>query len=368
MTAGMNVKMSEDTGVHECVVRFDEGELDLVRTLQPGQSFTWTEVDPGVFEGVLHHCLFQFHTTAATKKEEEGPKGEEGQSCPAVDLHCRCTSFKRSIESDEDQWVGAPDPSSDLEAFVRWYFRADESLASLYAQWSGSAHPLARGLHTGSPGVRLLRQEPIECVMSYICSQNNHVPRIHALVQALRDHYGVLLNPDKGGSEVRAFPTLKRLASVPASELADLRFGYRAEYIPSAAKTLLERGGAAYLHKLADKTTSTAEALEALKALHGVGPKVAACVALYALEKHELVPLDVHMLDVATRALSLRGKAGAGKRGSRLQNTPEVRERVQEAFVEAFGPYAGWAQALLFIQELDGTKEEGAPPSKKGRK
>lgn len=355
----------------ECTVAFGAGELDLRRTLQPGQCFTWDEVRPGVFEGVLHGCLLRFWTTPADPAADTPTDAH----APPVVLHCHCTHPHTPPAPDADPWPAAPDPAADLAAFVRWYFRADIALTSLHDTWAHSTHPLARALSgssststSGSPGVRLLRQEPVECLVSFICSQNNRVPRIHALVAALRTHYGTpLALPDH--PQAHAFPSLARLAAAPPEELAHLRLGYRAPYIAAAAAGVLAHGGAAWLHGLAAPDVPAADAVAALETLHGVGPKVAACTALYALDKRALVPLDVHMLAVAARALP----------GSRsAASSPVARARVQAAFVDAFGEYAGWAQAVLFTREIEGPseslpqkqeqKQQQQPPAKRARK
>ena len=343
----------------ECVVAFGAGELDLRRTLQPGQCFTWDEVQPGVFEGVLHGCLLRFWTTPSTTAPATTSSTSTPTTVPPVDLHCHCTHPRTPPPPDADAWPAAPDPATDLAAFVRWYLRADVSLTALHAAWTRSTHPLARALrgdnndnkdssNSGSTGVRLLRQEPVECLVSFICSQNNRVPRIHALVAALRTHCGPRLAlPASHTAHAHAFPSLARLAATPPAALAHLRLGYRAPYIHAAAAAVLAHGGAAWLHALAAPTTSSEDACAALTTLHGVGPKVAACTALYALDHRALVPLDVHMLAVAARALP---RTGSGKAG-----TAAHRARVQAAFVDAFGDCAGWAQAVLFTREIEAT-------------
>lgn len=79
-------------------------------------------------------------------------------------------------------------------------------------------------------------------------------------------------------------------------------------------------------------------------ALTGVGPKVAACICLFSLDKHDAIPVDTHVWDLATRyyAPHLAKKA----------LTPKLHAEVQQAFVDRFGPYAGWAHNCLFVSEL----------------
>lgn len=90
------------------------------------------------------------------------------------------------------------------------------------------------------------------------------------------------------------------------------------------------------------------DVISALCTLPGVGPKVAACIALFSLDQHHAVPVDTHVWRIATKYL-LPELAGS-------QLTPKLCDRVAEAFVTKYGKYAGWAQTLLFIAELPSQK------------
>jgi hypothetical protein len=98
-----------------------------------------------------------------------------------------------------------------------------------------------------------------------------------------------------------AFPTLQQLAAATEDELRALGFGYRARFIVGAVEDLLARpgGGEAWLRGL--RCLPAAEAAAALEELPGVGPKVAACVALFSLDKHDAIPVDTHVWQLATK-------------------------------------------------------------------
>lgn len=74
------------------------------------------------------------------------------------------------------------------------------------------------------PGLRLLRQDPEECLFSFICSQNNHVRRITAMIDSLVAELGEPLGADEG-RVLRAFPTVARIAATDEAKLRDLGFG-----------------------------------------------------------------------------------------------------------------------------------------------
>ena len=204
-------------------------------------------------------------------------------------------------------------------------------------------------------GARVLRQPPAECLFSFICSSNNNVKRIAGMVERLCEAYGERLHPaDPAASPSAspdqpayyAFPTLAALATADEDRLRALGFGYRAPFIVNAAKQLQAQpgGGDAYLSSLRSDTVSASEAVKALSLLPGVGPKVAACAALFSLDKHSLVPVDTHVYQLSV--------AHYGLPESETSLTPKVMAACQAQLHATFGAYAGWAHTALFVAEL----------------
>lgn len=125
-------------------------------------------------------------------------------------------------------------------------------------------------------GIRLLKQDTEECIISFILSQNNNIPRIKGIIGRLCDMYG-------------GFPDMKRLEGVTAEELAPLRAGFRAKYIEDCAGKFSD--GSLSVDSL--KKLSTAEAHKALMTVKGIGPKVAMCVLLFGMYRTDAYPVDV---------------------------------------------------------------------------
>ncbi|KAK9167477.1 hypothetical protein Scep_002668 [Stephania cephalantha] len=155
------------------------------------------------------------------------------------------------------------------------------------------------------------------------------------------------------GLDFYEFPSLDRLALVSEEEFRAAGFGYRhafvgLKYIVGTVEALQSKpgGGAKWLASLRD--LDLCDVIEALSTLPGVGPKVAACIALFSLDQHHAVPVDTHVWQIATRYLTPE-LAG-------VQLTPKLCNRVAEAFVTKYGKYAGWAQTVLFIAELPSQK------------
>ncbi|PRW59786.1 N-glycosylase DNA lyase OGG1 [Chlorella sorokiniana] len=323
-------------------------ELRLEWTLPTGQSFRWRQTGEGEFTGVV------------------------GRRAVVV----------RQLPNDVEYRVIArgegTDPGSDAAALAD-YFNLSHSLAALAPGWCAACGRYA-AVHPLLPGARMLRQDPVECLFQFICSSNNHISRIGGMVERLCRRYGTPLLPaaqeaglaglaataDAAGAatdgsaaaagssgkqpprlELYAFPTLEQLAAATEEDLRADGFGYRAKYITGSLAQLLARpeGGAAWLHSL--RSVPYEEASEALCTLPGIGPKVAACVCLFSLDKHEAIPVDTHVWDLACKYYTphLRNKS----------LTKKIHVEVQAAFVERFGPFAGWAHNTLFISELAST-------------
>lgn len=195
-------------------------------------------------------------------------------------------------------------------------------------------------------GARVLRQDPMECLLQFICSSNNNIGRIMKMVDYVSG-LGHFLG-EVEGFKFYKFPSLERLSRVSELELREAGFGYRAKYITGTVDALQSKpeGGQEWLASLRKKDLQTT--IDALCTLPGVGPKVAACIALFSLDQHNAIPVDTHVWKIATRYL-MPELAGA-----RL--TPKLCVRVAEAFVSKYGKYAGWAQTLLFIAELPSQK------------
>ena len=210
----------------------------------------------------------------------------------------------------------------------------------------------------------MLRQDPVETLFQFLCSSNNHISRIQLMIERLCAQWGSpLLLAEEVGTKVNAsepqssasesffaFPTLDQLAAATEAELRAAGFGYRARFITGSVAALRAGGGDAWLRALRGRPT--AEAVAALCALPGVGPKVAACVALFSLDAHDAIPVDVHVWNLACRHYTphLRHKA----------LTPALHGAVQAAFVSRFGPYAGWAHNTLFVSDLRRFKDRVA--------
>ncbi|KAJ7965524.1 N-glycosylase/DNA lyase OGG1 [Quillaja saponaria] len=225
------------------------------------------------------------------------------------------------------------------------FLNADVSLSDIWKVFSDSDARFAElALHLR--GARVLRQDPLECLIQFLCSSNNNIKRITKMVDyisSLGNYLGTV-----EGFQFHAFPPLEQLSLISEEDLRKAGFGYRAKYITGTVTSLQSKpgGGAEWLESL--RQLDLQEVIDALCTLPGVGLKVAACIALFSLDQPDAIPVDTHVWQIATRYL-LPELAGS-------QLTPKLCIRVAEAFVSRYGKYAGWAQTLLFIAELPSQK------------
>uniref|UniRef100_A0ABI7WXN3 DNA-(apurinic or apyrimidinic site) lyase n=1 Tax=Felis catus TaxID=9685 RepID=A0ABI7WXN3_FELCA len=249
-----------------------ELRLDLV--LASGQSFRWREQNPAHWTGVLGNQVWTL-----TQTEEQ--------------IYC-------TVYRGDKGWVGRPTPE-ELKT-VHQYFQLDVSLAQLYHHWS-SVDPHFQEVAHKFQGVRLLQQDPVECLFSFICSSNNNIARITGMVERLCQAFGPqLIQLDD--VIYHGFPSLQALAGPEVeAQLRKLGLGYRARYVNASARAILEeQGGLPWLQQL--HKAPYEEAHKALCTLPGVGTKVADCICLMALDKPQAVPVDIHMWQIAQRDYS----------------------------------------------------------------
>ena len=178
-------------------------------------------------------------------------------------------------------------------------------------------------------GMRVLRQDPWECLMSFICTSASNIPRISKNIESICRAFGRPIS-GSGSEPAHAFPTPEELAGASEAEVRDLGLGYRAGYLVSTARTVADGG----VNLMPLREVAYEEALEELTALDGVGDKVANCVLLLSMDKPEAFPVDTHV-DQRLKEWYLGG--------SRL-NRIKMRIWAQEYF----GPYAGYANHYLF--------------------
>lgn len=245
-------------------------------------------------------------------------------------------------ETKEDIKIEA-NTSKEDEMLLRDYFQLNVDLGELYKEWGD------RDLHFKEianifSGVRMLRQDPTECLFSFICTSNNHISRIQGMIERLCQALGTpLCQLDE--TSYHDFPILSVLAETSVeARLRDLGFGYRAKFLQQSAKQILDVHGPQWLDGL--RNVPYLEARDALRSLPGVGIKVADCVSLMSLDKPDAVPVDTHVWQIAKRDYKFASANG------QKSLTDKLHRDIGDFFRKLWGPYAGWAQSVMFCADL----------------
>ena len=196
------------------------------------------------------------------------------------------------------------------------------------------------------PGLRLLRQNPFQCYISFIVSSNSNIPNIKSRLKNLCKAFGNRKIVD--GKEFFLFPEPYDLANASISDIKKCGVGYRAKAVKTASLSVLDGKIDFDFLKKTDYNTAKKE----LTKVFGIGNKVADCILLFSLEKLEAFPLDRWMLRILQKYYSNEFQI------STITLTEKTYERLHENAVEYFGSYAGYAQQFLFKMEREMYKKK----------
>ena len=277
--------------------------FDLKRSLTMGQAFRWDSLGNRWFLGVLGENLIHIGQ----------PDGVDG----AVFYRIGGPNGERQATSNDD------------EMLLR-YFREDDDVEGIYADISRRDEHIRR-LVRQYRGMRVLRQEPWECIVSYICSANNSIEGISRCVEALSDELGQPVNLGEGGESRLTFPSPEQLTETTEKRLRELKLGFRAPYVIGTSNRVADAG----INLENFKLMSYQDAKTRLMQYDGIGPKVADCIALMSLDKLESFPVDTHIRKLVTNWWFSGGK-------------PPSDARIAEWAQDYFGPYAGYAGQFIF--------------------
>jgi N-glycosylase/DNA lyase len=195
-------------------------------------------------------------------------------------------------------------------------------------------------------GMRLLRQDPFQCLISFIVSSNSNIPKIKTCLENICKNFGEKIFFENKGFFM--FPEPKILASASIQEIKNCGAGYRSKFIISASDMIYSgKINFEYLKKC-----DYFKAKEIISAIPGVGNKVADCVLLFSLDKLEAVPLDRWIIRIMEKYYPNIFEM------STKTITNKQYEILHEKIINYFGPYAGYAQQFLFKMERENYKKK----------
>ncbi len=283
--------MSDSLRQHLFIVR----DYDLAATLTSGQAFRWREQNQW-WEGVSNARWVRL------KQVDQG-------------------IFAETVETREPNVVSSWN-------WLAHYLQTEVDLGSILLSFPDD-EPM-RAAVTACRGLRLLRQEPWECLASFILSSTKQIVQIQQIVSLLCERFGEPLLVPAGHAPAFSFPTADRLAACSESDLRGCKMGFRAPNLLRTAKMISAREA----NLASPHTQSVEEARAELLKLPGVGHKIANCVLLFAYGFQQAFPVDVWIMK-ALRELYFPKRRVGSKRLARFVATH-------------FGQNAGYAQQYLF--------------------
>jgi N-glycosylase/DNA lyase len=277
--------------------------LALDQTLETGQAFRWRQVDNDEWEGVAGGHVWRLRVDGDVLAARVAP--------------------------------ALPEP--DAVGVLQRYFRLDLPLRQIQEQIA-NAHPAGADAVRQFKGMRILRQDPIETILTFSIATATNVPRVTRSIRETCARFGSPI-AIVDGVVYSDFPSPEQVLAAPVETLfGPCNLAYRARSIQAVARELLRRSPAWAVDELPSLPYHAAR--DELDALPGFGPKVADCVCLFGLGFDEAVPVDVHVWAIAHELF-----------GESIQTrtlTPKTYDAIGDRFRAVFGPWAGWAQQYLF--------------------
>jgi len=228
--------------------------------------------------------------------------------------------------------------------FVQTYFGLTDDLAQI-SQCIGKDNYVKKALQRFE-GLRIVRQLPWECLISFICATYKSIAAIELMLKKLSVKFGEKRVFD--GMDFYTFPTVERLANSNENGLQECGLGYRAKYVQASAKKIVDQN--INLEDL--KNLPYLEARKKLLDFSGVGLKVADCVLLFSLRKLEAFPVDVWVKRVILNHYADQlPELFVKKLQSHTSLTNGEYQKIGDFARTYFGAYAGYAQEYLFHYE-----------------
>jgi len=230
------------------------------------------------------------------------------------------------------------------ETLVVHYFGLDDDLQKISAEIGRDPH--IRKALSAFWGLRLIRQEPWECLISYICATYKSIAAIKGMLLNLSRRFGEKTVFD--GCEFFTFPTAEKLACASEKSLATCGLGYRAKYVHATSKRIFENDFE--LESL--RQLPYEQAKKQLCSLAGVGPKVADCILLFSLGKIEAFPVDIWIKRAILNHYAHKLAPELAQKLSQREGLTNSEYAKLSAFGrQYFGEYAGYAQEYLYHYE-----------------
>lgn len=272
----------------------DFSARDFCETLDGGQAFTW-------------------HKTA---RFSDARPEYAGTFCGT------CAKLRLADGNVEISVPRALDPDETAER-ARDYLDAGRDYPKLRKRLRKASDPILNAALDAHPTLRILRQNPADAIVCFICSSSKRIVQIKQCAALLAEELGEKILPG-----VHALPNFERIADAPIELIRQCKLGFRADYLKKSAQKICEDG----FDPMRLRSIPYAEAKEYLLSLRGIGDKVADCILLFGAARFEAFPVDTWIRQAMTK----------------LYRTPDSPNAIRAFAAERFGSHAGFAQQLIF--------------------
>ncbi len=278
------------TEVENGLILEDVKDFDAKHIFECGQCFRWAKQEDGSYTGV---------------------------ACGRV----------LNVRSDYDKGIVVLDNTNMSEFQNVWYDYFDLGRDYGAIKETLAKDPVLDMAIKYGRGIRILKQEPWEMLISYIISANNRIPMIARSIRLISEMYGKQLQ--YRGKAYYAFPAPSELGKAGMEEMSAWKVGFRDKYLYQAIGMV--NSGVINLGEIAAMDIDSAR--KELMSIPGVGPKVADCIMLFSMQKHRAYPIDVWVKRVTEYFF--------------VGRDVKMKE-IQQFAQEKFGELAGFAQEYLF--------------------
>lgn len=231
----------------------------------------------------------------------------------------------------------------DFENIIKEYFDLNTNYMEYKSKLEKIDEYLKESIEFGK-GIRILKQDLWECIISFIISANNNIPRIKKIIEKISKNYGQEI--EWNNKKYYTFPRVEELSKASVEDLREMGLGFRDKRVFATTKMILEKS--VDLNRI-ENMDSTEEIREELLKLDGVGPKVADCIMLFSLKREDVFPIDVWVRRVMNDLY--------------IHNEDEEKinkKELQKLAKEKFLGLSGIAQQYLFYWKREDGKSEKA--------
>ena len=297
--------------------------LDPIRTINSGQVFLW-ENHNNSWYGIDGDYILKI-----TIKDEKIYKLMKNQK------------FLYELENIDIEYNSFPEHKNWNYNFFRLYDNQDIIDKTL------SKDPVILNIYKKYRGLRLIRQDPFQCIISFVCASNTNIKRIRYMLKNITKKFGkrVIYN----GLSFNLFPNVNELSEASIEELVGCGLGYRSKFVKSISNNIKNN-----LDLNSLKDMKYLEAKSELTKLFGIGNKIADCVLLFSLEKTEAFPIDIWIYRALFQYYGWMFKDNSLIKSVKL---PENKYKLTHNSInDYFGKYSGYVQQYLYYHIRESNK------------